>query len=75
MAKESNSDNQGTRICPKDCSKCSFQQHAFCAAQMSFYLMEKVHNLEGKIDALNSKIEHLESSKDQSVDLINPLAR
>lgn len=75
MAKQDNSDNQEPRMCPKDCSKCSFQQHAFCAAQMSFYLMEKVHNLEGKIDTLNSKIEHLESSKNQSVDLINPLAK
>ena len=45
MAEELNPNpdkTQEARPCPKDCTKCGLQQHAFCSAQMSFYLVEKL---------------------------------
>lgn len=83
MAKEVNQnqgENQQTaRPCPKDCSKCGFQQHAYCAAQMSFYLVEKVNALQIQIQeqgenmlTINKQINALKSEK-QSEELINPI--
>lgn len=83
MAKEVNQ-NQGeqqqtARPCPKDCTKCGFQQHAFCAAQMSFYLVEKVNALQNQIDEQNKNMlaiaEQINSMKSehQSGELINPI--
>lgn len=39
------------RPCPKDCSRCSFQQHAFCAAKMSFDAFTVMSAMLQKIDA------------------------
>ena len=82
MPKEVNH-NQGeqqARPCPKDCTKCGFQQHAFCAAQMSFYLVEKVNALQNQIDEQNKnmltiseQIESLKSREQQAEELINTI--
>ena len=83
MPKEVNQ-NQGekqqARPCPKDCTKCGFQQHAFCAAQMSFYLVEKVNALQNQIDEQNKnmlaiceQIESMKSKEQQAEELINPI--
>ena len=42
---------QQARPCPKDCSKCSFQQHAFCAAKMSFDAFTVMSAMLQKLDA------------------------
>ena len=42
---------QQARPCPKDCSKCSFQQHAFCAAKMSFDAFAVMSAMMQKLDA------------------------
>lgn len=42
---------QQARPCPKDCSKCSFQQHAFCAAKMSFDAFTVMSAMMQKLDA------------------------
>lgn len=42
---------QQARPCPKDCSKCSFQQHAFCAAKMSFDAFTVMSAILQKLDA------------------------
>lgn len=42
---------QQIRPCPKDCSKCSFQQHAFCAAKMSFDAFAVMSAMIQKLDA------------------------
>ena len=82
MAKEVNQnqgDQQIARPCPKDCTKCGFQQHAFCSAQMSFYLVEKVNALQNQIDEQNRNIlaisEQINSmkSEQQAGELINPI--
>ena len=82
MAKDNNvnpQEQQSVRPCPKDCTKCSFQQHAFCAAQMSFYLVEKVNALQNQIDEQNKNmqniIEQINSlkSEQQVGELINPI--
>lgn len=84
MAKESNKNQveqqqQEARPCPKDCTKCSFQQHAFCSAQMCFYLVEKVNSLQVQNEGLSkalediaNKIDAMESEK-QVKNLINPI--
>ena len=83
MAKDNSNQNQGEqpqpRPCPKDCTKCGFQQHAFCAAQMSFYLVEKVNALQNQIEeqnknmmTINEQINSLKSEQ-QTGELINPI--
>ena len=83
MAKDNSNQNQGEqpqpRPCPKDCTKCGFQQHAFCAAQMSFYLVEKVNALQNQIEeqnknmmTINEQINSLKSEQ-QTEELINPI--
>ena len=42
---------QQGRPCPKDCSKCNFQQHAFCAAKMSFDAFTVMSAMMQKLDA------------------------
>lgn len=42
---------QQARPCPKDCSKCSFQQHAYCAAKMSFDAFTVMSAMMQKLDA------------------------
>ena len=39
------------RPCPKDCTKCNFQQHAFCAAKMSFDAFTVMSAMLQKLDA------------------------
>lgn len=82
MPKEINQ-NQGeqqqARPCPKDCTKCGFQQHAFCSAQMSFYLVEKVNALQNQIEEQNKNMlaiaEQISSMKQEehTKELINPI--
>ena len=39
------------RPCPKDCTKCNFQQHAFCAAKMGFDSFAVMSAILQKLDA------------------------
>ena len=83
MARENINQNQGeqqtARPCPKDCTKCGFQQHAFCSAQMSFYLVEKVNALQIQIEEQNKNMlvisEQIDAlkSEQQAGELINPI--
>ena len=47
------------RPCPKDCNKCGFQQHAFCAAKMSFDAFSVMSQIIQKLDAQSLKIAEL----------------
>lgn len=68
MAKDNEkTQEEKSRVCPKDCTKCDFQQHAFCAAQMSFYLMEKIHRIEGEILDLKKEIESKSLNKSEFI--------
>ena len=78
MAKENENEKiqqeeqQKSRPCPKDCTKCSWQQQLFCAAQMGFYTIEKLHEMQGQIIALQQEVEKLKSSE-HPIELINPI--
>ena len=50
---------QQGRPCPKDCTKCGFQQHAFCAAKMSFDAFAVLSQMMQKLDAQSVKIAEL----------------
>lgn len=83
MAEELNPNpdkTQEARPCPKDCTKCGLQQHAFCSAQMSFYLVEKVNALQiqneefGKtMLTMANQISELISERQRNEELINPI--
>ena len=83
MAEELNKnkeEQQEARPCPKDCTKCGLQQHAFCSAQMSFYLVEKVNALQiqneefGKVMlTMANQISELRSERQRNEELINPI--
>lgn len=51
---------QQTRPCPKDCTKCGFQQHAFCAARMSFQMFEVMNGMIQRLDIQSQRIAELE---------------
>ncbi len=51
---------QQARPCPKDCTKCGFQQHAFCAARMSFQMFEVMNGMIQRLDILSQRIADLE---------------
>ena len=58
------------RPCPKDCTKCGFQQHAFCAAKMSFdafavmsQMLQRLDAQTRKIDELSARIAAIESAE------------
>lgn len=65
-------EQQKPRPCPKDCTKCSWQQHIFCSAQMGFYTIEKLHEMQGQITALQQEFEKLKTSE-KPLELINPI--
>ena len=48
------------RPCPKDCSKCGYQQHAYCAARMSFQMFEVMNSVIQRLDAQSEQIAALE---------------
>ena len=48
------------RPCPKDCTKCGYQQHAYCAARMSFQMFEVMNSVIGRLDAQSQKLAELE---------------
>lgn len=48
------------RPCPKDCTKCGYQQHAFCAARMSFQMFEVMNGVIQRLDAQTQHIAELE---------------
>ena len=45
--------------CPKDCTKCGFYQHAFCAAKMSFDSFTVMNAMMQRIDAMAATIADL----------------
>ena len=51
---------QQARPCPKDCTKCGLQQHAFCAARMSFQMFEVMNGVIGRLDIQSQRIDALE---------------
>lgn len=48
------------RPCPKDCTKCGYQQHAYCAARMSFQMFEVMNGVIQRLDAQSQHIAELE---------------
>lgn len=48
------------RPCPKDCTKCGYQQHAFCAARMSFQMFEVMNSIIQRLDIQSQRIADLE---------------
>lgn len=52
---------QQGRPCPKDCSKCGFHQHAFCAAKMSFDAFTVMSQMLQRLDMLTQRITDLET--------------
>lgn len=59
------------RPCPRDCSLCSMRQHAYCAAQMGFYIVERINEMQMQILDLQKDIEELKL--DNEKELINPI--
>ncbi len=53
-------DQQQSRPCPQDCSKCGLQQHAFCAARMSFQMFEVMNGVINRLDRQSQHIRDLE---------------
>ena len=51
---------QQPRPCPQDCSKCGLQQHAFCAARMSFLMFEVMNGVINRLDRQSQHISDLE---------------
>ena len=51
---------QQGRPCPKDCTRCSFQQHAFCAARMSFQMFEVMNSVIHRLDIQSQHIADIE---------------
>lgn len=47
------------RPCPQDCRKCTFAQHAYCAAQMAFGLTVQMDALTEKIARIDDIIASL----------------
>lgn len=50
---------QQPRPCPQDCSKCGLQQHAFCAARMSFLMFEVMNGVINRLDRLDRQSQHI----------------
>ena len=48
------------RPCPKDCTKCGYQQHAFCAARMSFQMFDVMNGVIQRLDIQSQRIADLE---------------
>lgn len=51
---------QQARPCPKDCTKCGYQQHAFCAARMSFQMFDVMNGIIQRLDIQSQRIADLE---------------
>lgn len=49
------------RPCPKDCTKCGYQQHAFCAARMSFQMFEVMNGVIQRLDIQSQRISDMEA--------------
>lgn len=52
---------QQARPCPKDCTKCGYQQHAFCAARMSFQMFEVMNAVIQRLDIQSQRIADMEA--------------
>jgi hypothetical protein len=48
------------RPCPRDCSKCGYQQHAYCAARMAFQMFEVMNGVIQRLDIQSQRIADLE---------------
>lgn len=47
--------------CPKDCRRCSLQQHAFCSASIGLANMQLMESLIKACDRQNERIESLQA--------------
>lgn len=47
------------RPCPKDCTKCGYQQHAYCAARMSFQMFDVMNGVIQRLDIQSQRIADL----------------
>ena len=59
------------RPCPMDCTKCSFTQHAFCAAKMMFDMSQAIQTTREQIDTIASMVNKLEEKIDSELSLPN----
>lgn len=48
------------RPCPKDCTKCGYQQHAYCAARMSFQMFDVMNGVIQRLDIQSQRIADLQ---------------
>lgn len=48
------------RPCPRDCSKCGYQQHAYCAASMLLQMFEVMNGVVRRLDAQSQQVAALE---------------
>ena len=64
------------RPCPRDCTRCGYQQHAFCAARMSFQMFEVMNSVIQRLDLQSQRLADLEqriaSIQSAEADLIDP---
>lgn len=42
--------------CPQDCKLCTFQQHAYCAAQLALSNMKSIQMLNERLDKIEASI-------------------
>lgn len=59
-APQAEATGQQARPCPRDCTKCGYQQHAFCAARMSFQMFEVMNGVIRRLDSQSQQIKALE---------------
>ena len=52
---------QQARPCPKDCTKCGYQQHAYCAARLSFQMFEVMNAVIRRLDIQSQRIADMEA--------------
>lgn len=68
MENNSQATQNNTRVCPKDCTKCNFMQHSYCAAQMSFYLVEKLGKLEAQLNGIQAQLNDVQENVQPKVE-------
>lgn len=52
-------ENENTKTCPNDCTRCTPQQRVFCAAQMSRMNIERMDAQEERLERIEDLLKKL----------------
>ena len=64
-------EQNNTRTCPKDCTKCSECQRLYCAATWSRLLMERMDEMDERFERLENKVDSLDHADEGVFDPMN----